>query len=58
MPTALTVTRQFGTHNKGDRITDPKQVEAIRQSSNHANVVAVTVPEQPVPPAPTSIPNA
>jgi len=51
MPTALTVTRPFGTYQPGDRIVDADTIARILASSNHANVVPVKGPA-PVPPAP------
>lgn len=44
----LVVTNPFGDHARGDRITDAATVEAVRESHNAANVVAVTAPDEPV----------
>jgi hypothetical protein len=49
MSIALVVTRKFGPYEKGEQITDLQKIQEIRASSNHANVVAVTLPE-PIPP--------
>jgi hypothetical protein len=43
----LVVTRQFGPHKPGDRIEDEAVIAGIRDSSNHANVVAVSAPAKP-----------
>lgn len=54
MPTALIVTREFGTYKVGNRIEDAATIAAILASTNHANVVPVKGPS-PVPPAPVAL---
>lgn len=52
---ALVVTHDFGPYKRGDQITDAAAVERIRESENHANVVAVNLPDEPpAAPAPTT----
>lgn len=46
---ALVVVHDFGSHKRGDQITDPVIIAKLRESENHANVVAVNLPD--VPPA-------
>jgi hypothetical protein len=43
----LTVTAPFADYQRGDQITDPDKIKAIRASSNAANVVPVKVPDAP-----------
>jgi aspartokinase len=45
MAIALVVTRKFGKYSPGTRITDPKEVAAVRGTRNRANTVKVTVPD-------------
>jgi hypothetical protein len=50
---ALTVTADFADYKRGDHITDPEKIAAIKDSANVANVVQVVLPETPAP-APAS----
>lgn len=43
----LVVTHDFGIYKRGDRITQPAEIERIRESENHANVVQVPFPDMP-----------
>jgi hypothetical protein len=47
---ALIVTNSFGDYAKGDQVTDPATIAAIRDSANAANVVAVNLPDPPATP--------
>lgn len=42
----LIVTRPFGDYKPGDRISDPKVIEAILASDNSGNVVRVAAAQQ------------
>lgn len=44
----LVVTHNFAQYQRGDQIRDPAEIARIRESENHANVVATDLPE-PVP---------
>ena len=46
---ALTVTAAFADYQRGDQITDPDQIEAIKASANAASVVQVILPDPPAP---------
>lgn len=46
---ALTVTAAFANYERGDQITDPTEIEAIKASVNAANVVQVNLPDPPTP---------
>ncbi|MGH8220888.1 MAG: hypothetical protein ACREUT_20325 [Steroidobacteraceae bacterium] len=54
VPTALIVTRPFGTHQVGQQISDPAAIEAILKSSNHASVVPVKPLSPGAPPRPAA----
>lgn len=44
---ALTVIHDFGPYKRGDQITVAKDIEDIKESENHANVVQVNLPDAP-----------
>ena len=44
---ALTVTAAFAAYERGDTITDPEKIEAVKASTNAANVVQVNLPDPP-----------
>ena len=44
---ALIVTADFGDYRRGDQITDPEIVAALRDSTNAGNVVPVVLPDPP-----------
>jgi len=45
---ALVVNHAFGTYRRGDRITDPTQIQAAL-AEHPESVVQVTVPDAPAP---------
>lgn len=51
----LVVTRAFGQYRAGDRITDPKAIDAVRKDCA-SNVVSVIATEAPIEPAPSPKP--
>jgi hypothetical protein len=46
MTIKLIVTNSFGDYQRGDWITDPKEIDDVRAGHNAANVVPVDVPEE------------
>jgi len=43
----LIVVHDFGPYKRGDQITVAKDIEDIKESENHANVVQVSLPDPP-----------
>ena len=43
----LVVTPDFAQYKRGDQITDAAEIARVRESENHANVVAVSRPDEP-----------
>lgn len=41
----LTVTNDFADYKRGDQITDPAQIAAVREAGQEANVVPVHLPD-------------
>ena len=48
----LVTVRPFGTHRKGDVISDPSEIAKILASADAGNVVRIAAPLTPASPAP------
>ena len=47
MALALAMTQAFGKYQRGDTITDPAEIEAIRDKHEESFVRKVMLPDQP-----------
>lgn len=52
----LTVVHEFGNYNKGQRITDPAEVDIVLAGHNHTHVVKTAAPDEPEVPSVEPVP--